>query len=61
MNRLKALLEAETEADDARRAVGAIPEIFRPPNAAADAHSRWEQAHDALQAALNEPEPEAGR
>ena len=61
MNRLQALLEAETEADDARRAVGAIPEVFRPPNAAAAAHARWEQAHAALQAALNDLDPEAGR
>ena len=28
--------------------------------AAAEAHARWEQAHAALQAALHEPEPEAG-
>ena len=61
MNRLQALLEAETEADDGRRAVGAIPGVFRPPNAAADADARWEQAHSALQAALNDLEPEAGR
>ena len=61
MNQLQALLEAEMDADDARRAVGAIPEIFRPPGAAAEAHARWEHAHAALQAALNEPEPEAGR
>ena len=47
------------DADDALRAVGAIPEVFRPPGAAAEAHARWEQAHAALQAALNEPEPEA--
>jgi len=61
VNQVQAPLEAEMNADDARRAVGAIPEVFRPPNAAADAHARWEQAHAALQAALNEPEPEAGR
>ena len=61
MNQFQALLEAEMNADDARRAVGAITEIFRPPGAAAEARARWEQAHAALQAALNEPEPEAGR
>ena len=59
MNQLQALLEAETEADGARRAVGAIPEVFRPPDAAAEAYARWEQAHAELRAALNEPEPEA--
>jgi hypothetical protein len=61
VNQRQALLEAEMNADDARRAVGAIPEIFRPPGAAAEAHARWDQAHAALQTALNEPEPEAGR
>ena len=61
MNQLQALREAEMEADDARRAVGAIPEVLRPSGAAAEALARWEQAHAALHAALNEPEPEAGR
>jgi len=56
VNQRQALLEAEMDADDARHAVGAIPEIFRPPGAAAEAHARWEQAHAALQAALNEPQ-----
>ena len=56
MNQFQALLEAEMNADDARRAVGAITEIFRPPGAAAEAHARWERAHATLQAALNEPE-----
>ena len=60
MNQLQALREAEMEADNARRAVGAIPEGFRPPDAAAEAYGRWEQAHAALQLALREPEPEAG-
>ena len=60
MNQLQALLEAETEADNARRAVGAVPEVFRPPNAAAEAHARWEHAHAELRAALNDPELEAG-
>jgi hypothetical protein len=60
VNRLQALLEAEMDADDARRAVGSIPEVFRPPGAAEQAHVRWEQAHAQLQAALGEPEPEAG-
>ncbi len=59
MNQFQALLEAEMNADDALRAVGAIPDVFRPSGAAAEAHARWEQAHAALQAALNEPEPEA--
>ena len=31
MNRLRDLLAAEIEADDARRAVGAIPEVLRRP------------------------------
>jgi hypothetical protein len=60
VNQLQALLEAEMDADDARRAVGAIPEVLRPPDAAAEAHARWEQAHAALRTALNEPGPEAG-
>ena len=60
MNRLRDLLEAEMDADDARRAVGAIPEVLRPPGAAAEAYGRWEQAHAALRTALTEPEPEAG-
>ena len=60
MNQRQALLEAEMDADDARRAVGAVPEVFRPPGAAEQAHARWEQAHAELQAALREPEPEAG-
>ncbi len=55
MNRLQALLETEMDAEDAHRAFGAIPEIFRPSGAAAEAHARWEQAHAALQAALHEP------
>lgn len=60
MNRLQALREAEMDADDARRAAGTIPEVFRQPGAAEAAHARWEQAHGQLQAALGEPEPEAG-
>jgi hypothetical protein len=60
VNRLQALREAEMDADDARRAAGAIPEVFRPPGQAEHAHARWEQAHAQLQAALAEPEPEAG-
>ena len=60
MNRLRELLDAETGADKARRAAGAIPDVLRPPGAAAEAYARWEQAHAALQAALHEPEPEAG-
>lgn len=53
---LRELCEAEIEADDARRAIGAIPEVFRRPGAAREAYARWEQAHAALQAALREPE-----
>jgi hypothetical protein len=60
VNRLQALLKAEMAADDARRAVGAIPEVLRPPGAAVEAYARWEQAHAALRTALTEPEPEAG-
>jgi hypothetical protein len=60
VNQLQQLLEAEMDADDARRAVGAIPEVFRLPGAATQAHARWEQAHADLQAARHEPEPEAG-
>jgi hypothetical protein len=56
VNRLQALVEAEMDADDARRAVGAIPEVLRPPGAEAEVYAQWEQAHAALQAALNEPE-----
>jgi hypothetical protein len=55
VNRLQELHEAETRADDVGRAVGAIPEVFRPPDAQAQAYARWEQAHAALQAALHEP------
>ena len=61
MNRLRDLLAAETGADDARRAIGAIPDVFRLPGAAAEAYARWEQAHADLQAALKEPSLEAGR
>jgi hypothetical protein len=60
VNRLQALREAEMDADDARRAAGAIPEVFRPAGAAEAARARWEQAHAQLQAALAEPEPETG-
>jgi hypothetical protein len=59
VNRLRDLLKAETEADAARRAVGAVPEVLRPPGAAAEAWARLEQAHAGLQAALRDPEPEA--
>ena len=59
MNRLRDLLEAEMDADDARRAAGAIPEVVRPPGAEA-ACARWERAHADLQAALHEPGLEAG-
>ena len=56
MNRLAELSATEIEAEDALRAVGSIPEVFRVPNAAAKAHARWEQAHAELQAARHEPE-----
>ena len=56
MNRLAELNAAEIEAGDALRAVGAIPEVLRAPNAAAEAHARWEQAHAELQAARHELE-----
>ena len=48
------------DADDARRAAGAIPEVFRPPGMAEHAHARWQQANADLQAALAEPGLEAG-
>ena len=60
MNQLQALREAEMDAVGARRAVGDIPEVFRQPGQAEHAHARWEQAHAQLQAALREPQPEAG-
>jgi hypothetical protein len=60
VSQLQKLLDAEMDADDARRAVGAIPEVFRPAGAAGQARARWEQAHAQLQAALRDPEPEAG-
>ena len=60
MNRLQDLLQAETDADSARRAIGAVPDVLRPPGAAQEAWARCEQAHAELQAALPEPEPEAG-
>ena len=60
MNQLQALLEAEMDADDARRAAGAIAAVFRQPGQAEQAHAQWEQAHAQLQAALRETEPEAG-
>jgi hypothetical protein len=60
VNRLQALREAEMDADDARRAAGNIPEVFRPADAAGQARARWEQAHADIQAALGKPEPEAG-
>ncbi len=56
MTRLAELSAAEIEADDARRAVATIPDVLRPPNAAAETYARWEQAHAELQAALREPE-----
>ena len=60
MNRLRELPGAETGADKARRAAGAVPDVLRPAGAAVEAYARWEQAHVALHAALHEPEPEAG-
>jgi hypothetical protein len=60
VSRLRELYDAEVEADKARRAVGAVPDVLRRPGAAAEAYARWEQAHAALQAALHEPGPEAG-
>jgi hypothetical protein len=60
VTRLRELLRAETEADAARRAIGAVPEVLRPPGAAQEAWARCEQAHAQLQAALHDPEPEAG-
>jgi hypothetical protein len=48
------------DADDARRAAGNIPEVFRPAGAAEAARARWAQAHAGIQAALGDPEPEAG-
>ena len=56
MNRLAELSAAEIDAEDALRAVGAIPEVFRAPDAAAEAHARWQRAHAELQAARHEPE-----
>jgi len=56
VNRLAELSAAEIDAEDALRAVGAIPGVFQPPDATAEAHARWEQAHAELQAALHEPE-----
>ena len=60
MNRLRDLLEAEMDADDACRAAGAIPDVLRPPGAEAAAYARWEQAHAGPQAALKGPSPQAG-
>jgi hypothetical protein len=56
VTRLAELSAAAIEAEDALRTVGAIPEVFRPPNAATEAYARWEQAHAELQAARHEPE-----
>ena len=57
MSRLRDLYRAEGAADEARRAAAAIPEVLRPPGAAAGAYAAWQQAHADLQAALAEPEP----
>ena len=40
MNRLRDLLEAEMDADDACRAAGAIPDVLRPPGAEAAPYAR---------------------
>jgi hypothetical protein len=48
---LAELVQAENRADDERRAVGAIPEVLREPDAAREAYDQWMAAHQALAAA----------
>ena len=60
MATLTELLKQENAADDARRAVGRVPEVLREPGAAQEAHDRWEDAHQALREAL-EADREAGQ
>ena len=49
---LAELVKAETAADAHRRAVAAIPEVFRSPDAVHEAWTRWETVHQALSEAL---------
>ena len=51
---LAELRQAADQADDDRRALGAIPEVLRDPGAAAAAWERWETAHEELTAACRE-------
>jgi len=55
VNRLRELPGAETGAGKARRAAGAIPDVLRPPGAAAEAYARWEQAHAACKPPCTSP------
>ena len=59
MATLTELLKQENAADDDRRGVGAIPEVFREPGAAQKAYDRWLAAHQALTEA-READMEAG-
>ena len=61
--RLAELRQAADQADDDRRALGAIPEVLREPGIAAAAWARWETAHETLTAARREAglEEEAGQ
>jgi len=49
---LAELVKAEIAADAHRRAIAAIPEVLRPPDAVHEAWTRWENVHRALTEAL---------
>lgn len=51
---LAELRQAADQADNDRRALGAIPEVLRDPGAAAAAWQRWETAHEELTTACRE-------
>ena len=62
MTTLAELAKAEAAADAQRRAVAAVPEVFRPPGAARQAWTRREAAHQALaRARAAQMSPEAGQ
>ena len=61
MTHLAELVRAENSAAADRRAVARVPDVLRQPGAGREAHARWEAAHQALTAAREAAELEAGQ